>query len=95
VKPFAIRWRGTARRALWIRDHAIILGLTPSRQGAFLGRDTASVYPEILNHLGHQYDDNAPKEVPDELMRAVGHNDAILRIQAQLAALPHEMRDSF
>ncbi|KAI3316927.1 hypothetical protein HD806DRAFT_541730 [Xylariaceae sp. AK1471] len=68
---------------------------TPFPQDAFLSRDTTSPYLDILNHTDSQYDENAPKEVLDELMRAISPDDATLRIRAQLAALPHEMRDSF
>jgi hypothetical protein len=39
-------------------------------QDAGLSRGTESPYLDILNHIGLQYDENAPTGVSDETMRA-------------------------
>ena len=41
-------------------------------QDAGLGRGTESPYLDILNHLGIQFDENAPMGVSDEEMRIIG-----------------------
>ncbi|KAK6842236.1 FluG domain-containing protein [Apiospora arundinis] len=52
-------------------------------QDAGLGRGTESPYLDILNHIGLQYDENAPTGASDEVMRAVGPNSTIRRLERQ------------
>ena len=56
-------------------------------QDAGLGRGTASPYLDILNHIGIQYDENAPTGVSDEVMRAIGPDGTVRRLQEQWSAL--------
>lgn len=61
-------------------------------QDAFLDRGTKSPYLAILNHMGLRLDENAPKRVSDEMMRAIGPNAAVRRLEQQMEALQAELR---
>ena len=50
-------------------------------QDAGLGRGTESPYLDILNHLGFQFDENAPMGVSDEEMRIIGSDSTIRRLE--------------
>jgi hypothetical protein len=54
-------------------------------QDAGLGRGTESPYLDILNHIGLQYDENAPTGVSDEIMRAIGPSSAVRRLERDWA----------
>lgn len=56
-------------------------------QDAGLGRGTESPYLDILNHIGLEYDENAPTGVSDEVMRAIGPDSRIRRLQREWADL--------
>ena len=56
-------------------------------QDAGLGRGTESPYLDILNHLGIQYDENAPMGVSDEEMRIIGPDSTIRRLEREWSAL--------
>lgn len=56
-------------------------------QDAFLGRSTDSPYLNTLNHIGLQYDENAPTDVPDEFMRALGPDSTVRRLEAEWSVL--------
>ncbi|KAF2179593.1 hypothetical protein K469DRAFT_533213, partial [Zopfia rhizophila CBS 207.26] len=56
-------------------------------QDAGLGRSTESPYLDILNHLGIQYDKNAPMGVSDEEMGIIGPDSTILRLEREWSAL--------
>ena len=60
-------------------------------QDAFLGRGAHSPLIDILNHIGLRYDENAPSEATDEMMRLVGPDSTILRLEEQLSALQTEL----
>jgi hypothetical protein len=56
-------------------------------QDAFLGRGTQSPYLAIFNHMGLRLDENAPKRVPDEMMRMIGPSAAVRRLEQDMEAL--------
>lgn len=56
-------------------------------QDAGLGRGTESPYLDILNHIGLEYDENAPTGVSDEVMRAIGPDSRIRRLEREWADL--------
>ena len=56
-------------------------------QDAGLGRGTESPYLDILNHLGIQFDENAPMGVSDEEMRVIGPDSTIRRLEAEWSTL--------
>lgn len=56
-------------------------------QDAFLDRGTKSPYLAILNHMGLRLDENAPKRVSNEMMRAIGPNAAVRRLEQLMEAL--------
>lgn len=64
-------------------------------QDAFLGRGTESPYLNILNHIGLQYDENAPTEVPDEFMRAVGPDSTVRRLEEEWSALEARLQAKY
>ncbi|KAK3336774.1 hypothetical protein B0T19DRAFT_50768 [Cercophora scortea] len=64
-------------------------------QDAFLDRGTKSPYLAILNHMGLRLDENAPKRVSDEMMRAIGPNAAVRRLEQQMEALQAELRPKY
>jgi hypothetical protein len=64
-------------------------------QDAFLGRGTHSPLTDILNHIGLRYDENAPSEVTNEMMRLVGPDSAMLQLEEQLSALQTELAEKY
>jgi hypothetical protein len=64
-------------------------------QDAFLGRGTHSPLIDILNHIGLRYDENAPSEVTDEMMRLVGPDSTVLQLEEQLSALQTELGEKY
>ncbi|KAK0722919.1 hypothetical protein B0T26DRAFT_640837, partial [Lasiosphaeria miniovina] len=64
-------------------------------QDAFLGRGTQTPYLAILNHIGLRLDESAPKRVPDEMMRMIGPNAAVRRLEQKLEALQTALRQKY
>lgn len=64
-------------------------------QNAFLGRGTRSPYLAIFNHVGLRLDENAPKGVPDEMMRMIGPNATVRRLEQEVEALQAELRQKY
>jgi hypothetical protein len=64
-------------------------------QDAFLGRGTQSPYLAIFNHMGLRLDENAPKGVPDEMMRMIGPSAAVRRLEREMDALQAELREKY
>ncbi len=64
-------------------------------QDAGLGRGTESPYLDILNHIGLQYDENAPIGVSDEVMCAIGPSNNIRRLEREWLALEAEMQAKY
>jgi hypothetical protein len=64
-------------------------------QDAFLGRGTQSPYLAIFNHMGLRLDENAPKGVPDEMMRMIGPSAAVRRLEQEVEALQAELREKY
>ncbi len=56
-------------------------------QDAGLGRGTESPYLDILNHIGLEYDENAPMGVSDEVMCAIGPSSKIRRLEGEWLTL--------
>lgn len=56
-------------------------------QDAFLGCGTQSPYSAIFNYMGLRLDENAPKRVPDEMMRIIGPSAAVRRLEQEMEAL--------
>lgn len=53
-------------------------------QDAFLDRGTQSPYLAIFNHMGLRLDENTPKGVPDKMMRMIGPNTAVRRLDQEM-----------
>lgn len=70
-------------------------GMRAITQDAFLGRGAHSPLIDILNHIGLRYDENAPSEVTDEMMRLVGPDDTILRLEEELSALQTKLGEKY
>lgn len=64
-------------------------------QDAGLGRGTESPYLDILNHLGIQYDENAPMGVSDEEMRIIGPNSTIRQLEKELSTLDETLQAKY
>ncbi|KAK3693493.1 hypothetical protein B0T22DRAFT_532730 [Podospora appendiculata] len=64
-------------------------------QDAFLGRSTQTPYLAIFNHMGLRLDENAPKRVPDEMMRMIGPNAAVRRLEQRLEDLQTALRQKY
>ena len=64
-------------------------------QDAFLGRGTQSPYLAIFNHMGLRLDEDAPKRVPDEMMRAIGPNTAVRRLEEEMEALQAKLKQKY
>lgn len=64
-------------------------------QDAGLGRGTESPYLDILNHLGIQCDENAPTGVSDEVMRAVGPDAKVRRLEREWSALEADLQAKY
>ncbi len=60
-------------------------------QDAFLGRGTESPYLAVLNHMGLRRDENAPKAVSEEEMRAIGPSSAIRQLEPKAENLRTEL----
>lgn len=56
-------------------------------QDAGLGRGAGSPYLNILNHIGLQYDENAPTGFSDEVMCAIGPDSTVRRLEREWSAL--------
>ncbi|KAI3327466.1 hypothetical protein F4824DRAFT_484708 [Ustulina deusta] len=85
----SIRDQGARHRpnsAVYQRHYANAMRNAMS-QDAGLGRGTESPYLDILNHLGIQYDENAPMGVSDEEMRIIGPDSTIRRLEIEWSAL--------
>ncbi|GKT96701.1 hypothetical protein Ct61P_14551 [Colletotrichum tofieldiae] len=55
-------------------------------QDAFLGCGTKSPYLAIFNHKGLRSNENAPKHLPEEMMRMIGPNDAVKHLEQEVEA---------
>ncbi|KAJ2902465.1 uncharacterized protein MKZ38_000594 [Zalerion maritima] len=64
-------------------------------QDAFLGRGTQSPYLAIFNHMGLRLNENAPKGIPDEMMRTIGPSTAIRRLEQKMDELQAELREKY
>jgi hypothetical protein len=56
-------------------------------RNAFLGRGTKSLYLAILNHIGLYCDENAPRTVPEEVVRAIGPDRTVRRLEEEMLVL--------
>ena len=66
-------------------------GIRAITQDAFLGCSAHLSLIDILNYIGLRYDEDAPSEVTDEMMRLVGPDSTILQLEEQLSALQTEL----
>ncbi|KAK3943567.1 hypothetical protein QBC46DRAFT_420016 [Diplogelasinospora grovesii] len=64
---------------------AAIFDTPSSRTPSWVG--TQSPYLAIFNHMGLRLDENAPKRVPDEMMRMIGPSAAVRRLEQEMEAL--------
>ncbi|KAJ2903748.1 hypothetical protein MKZ38_009400 [Zalerion maritima] len=65
--------------------HNVRMNAVP--QDAFMERGTTSPYLAVLNHLGVICDENAPTNVPDELMQAIGPDITTRRLEEEMSSL--------
>ncbi|KAH8895281.1 hypothetical protein GQ53DRAFT_681814 [Thozetella sp. PMI_491] len=70
-------------------------GMKCITQNAFLGRGAHSPLLDIVNYIGVIYDENAPTEATEEMMRAVGYSELVVELDQELAALEAELRSKY
>ncbi|KAI1207667.1 uncharacterized protein F4807DRAFT_173788 [Annulohypoxylon truncatum] len=90
----SIRDQGARHRphsAVYQRHYANAMRNAMS-QDAGLGRGTESPYLDILNHLGMQYDENAPMGVSDEEMRIIGPDSTTRQLEREWSDLEAELQ---
>ena len=85
---FGNRHQNTSRIALSIRDVIkIARKMNAVFQDAFLGRDTASLYLTIINHIGLIYDETMPIALHNETVEVIGADGATRELEEQISVL--------
>ncbi|KAK0722950.1 hypothetical protein B0T26DRAFT_772136 [Lasiosphaeria miniovina] len=79
---FAIKLNKRALKIRWKKETA---------QDSYGATRTATIF----NYMGLRLDENAPKRVPDEMMRMIGPNAAVRRLEQKLEALHTALRQKY
>ncbi|KAL2192688.1 hypothetical protein P885DRAFT_81974 [Corynascus similis CBS 632.67] len=92
----SVRYRGARHRlgTNVYKTSYVGQGIRAITQDTFLGRGAYLPLIDILKHIGLRYDENAPLEVIDEMMRLVGPNSSILRLEEELSNLQTELGEN-
>ncbi|TPX11403.1 uncharacterized protein E0L32_007822 [Thyridium curvatum] len=70
-------------------------GMRAISQDAFLGRGAHSPLIDILNHVGLRYDESAPTKVTEEMMRLVGPDSTMVRLEGELSTLRERLLEKY